>query len=324
MKLGLAFVVLLLANSHGQISSSAGVMNMIDSAENYYLLLSDKVRAFICGKGDQKMETTVGKSLKFLLCGTQRIEKNSLLHDSSEIFDSDFVTIWPDNLKMGSPRKNRDFDQIDFSISRPFEIMKTEVTQIQWFRVMKDNPSYFNEEKYCEEDYTVLSTEKGEISLCPHHPVEMVSWDMVQVFIAELNNRDNLTGCDGTPDSAPGCYRLPTEAEWQFAVKADSKSRWYFGDDPNQAPYHAWYIVNSNHQTHPVGKKEKNGNGLYDVYGNVWELMINLLHPYESSNRVIRGGGWKDGRIHFTATSLYSVDPTRKFADVGFRLIKTL
>ena len=126
---------------------------------------------------------------------------------SSNLPDFEFVTIKSDSFKMGSPfwerHRDRDEKRARVTISKSFEMMTTEVTQLQWFTIMRDNPSSFKEKQYCEDDFKVIPTDNGDISLCPNHPVERVSWDRVQEFISKLNNQENLTGCDEPPKAQP-------------------------------------------------------------------------------------------------------------------------
>ena len=120
---------------------------------------------------------------------------------------------------MGSPQSKtdrwRDEDQVKVQISKDFEIMETEVTQGQWWKVMGFNPSHFKQETHCSHHLVVTGGEK----LCPTHPVERVSWNDVQEFIKRLNKTAGVSGCRGTLHDPPGCYRLPTEAEWEFAAR---------------------------------------------------------------------------------------------------------
>jgi formylglycine-generating enzyme required for sulfatase activity len=162
------------------------------------------------------------------------------------------------------------------TISSPFFLGKYEVTQAQWESVMGINPSEF----------------KGL-----DNPVESVSWDDAQIFIRRLNKMEGH-----------GRYRLPTEAEWEYAARAGSISVYSFGDDARQLPLYGWYDANSSRSTHPVGKKKPNGWGLFDVHGNVWEWVNDKVdvsgNPYSidpvkdpvgqpsGSSRFIRGGGW--------------------------------
>lgn len=147
----------------------------------------------------------------------------------------------------------------EVKIGQDFYLGKYPVTQQQWDTVMGNNPSSF----------------KGG-SL----PVETVSWDDVQNFIQKLNTK-----------SGKKVYRLPTEAEWEYACRAGSTSVYYFGNDESQLGEYAWYDGNSSQSTHPVGQKKPNGWGLYDMSGNVWEW-TDSCYDSSCSRRVIRGGSW--------------------------------
>lgn len=152
-----------------------------------------------------------------------------------------------------------------------YYIGKTEVTQVLWEAVMGINPSRF----------------KGD-----YLPVENVSWDDCQEFIRKLNS---MTGQN---------FRLPTEAEWEFACRGGNNSRGYKYSGSNNLGSVAWYDGNSGNKTHPVGTKAPNELGIYDMSGNVWEwcadwygdyssgAQTNPTGPYGGSNRVYRGGSW--------------------------------
>ena len=157
-----------------------------------------------------------------------------------------------------------------------FLMGKTEVTQGQWMSVMGTNPSRF--------------------SACGDGcPVENVNWDDAQLFIQKLNQ---LTG---------GNYRLPSEAEWEYAARAGTSSEWSFGGDEAKLGSYAWYGRNSRAETHAVSQKLPNAFGLYDMYGNVEEWVEDCRHenyvgaPVDGSawtkactgdNRILRGGSW--------------------------------
>jgi formylglycine-generating enzyme required for sulfatase activity len=162
-------------------------------------------------------------------------------------------------------------------IERPFYLQTTLVTQGQWKKVMRDNPSFF---KKCGND-------------CP---VEQISWEDAQRFIEKLNQLEKVKD-----------YRLPSEAEWEYACRAGSETEFCFGDDPGGLGGYAWYRENSEYETHPVGKKKPNPWGLYDMYGNVWEWVEDDWHdsfegaPIDGqawvnnprdSEGVMRGGGY--------------------------------
>jgi formylglycine-generating enzyme required for sulfatase activity len=186
------------------------------------------------------------------------------------------------------------------TISKPYYIGKYEVTQEQWYAVMGNNPAYFPERK---------------------NPVERVSWDDAQEFIKRLNQKEGHNR-----------YRLPTEAEWEYAARAGSASAYSFGDDTGQLVRYAWYGVNSGNKTHPVGQKEPNAWGLYDMYGNVIEWVqdwygeyprkdvTDYSGPSSGSRRVRRGGGWDyDAESCRSAIRIYD-SPGYRYVNLGFRL----
>jgi clan AA aspartic protease (TIGR02281 family) len=152
-----------------------------------------------------------------------------------------------------------------------FYIGKYEVTQAEWRAVMGNSPSYF---------------------LGDRRPVEWVSWNDVQEFISRLNAK---TGKN---------YRLPTEAEWEYAARGGANSRGYRYSGGNDLDAVVWYFANSGNQTQPVGMKAANELGLYDMNGNVWEWCQDWYGPYgnepvsnptgpgQGERRVSRGGGW--------------------------------
>jgi len=129
-------------------------------------------------------------------------------------------------------------------IKEPFYMGKYEVTQKQWYAIMKTNPAYFNSEKIGSDTR--------------NYPIESVSWDDAQEFIKKLNEKEG-----GSKK-----YRLPTEAEWEYAARAGSSTKWSFGDNENELENYAWYNKNSDNKTHPVGEKKPNGFGLFDMHGN--------------------------------------------------------
>ena len=208
---------------------------------------------------------------------------------------------------MGSPESEagRDSDeaQVGVEITKPFEMMSKEVTQKQWFLVMRNNPSYFKGEEYCD-NYDSVN------KLCPDHPVERVSWNDVQEYIKKLNDLQGLKNCEGSPKDPSGCYRLPTEAEWEWAARAGTKTAYFFGNDASVLGKYAWYYENSGSRTHKVGTRAANSLGLHDVYGNVSEWVQDVYREeleegedplYEGSLlsgsfRVVRGGSWLQHR----------------------------
>ncbi len=156
----------------------------------------------------------------------------------------EMVLIPAGEFKMGSPDSDKDALTLEkpqhrVRITKPFYLGKFLVTQEQWEAVMGNNPSQF----------------KG-----PKNPVEMVSWEDCQKFLGKLNAKSS---------SGTGKFQLPSEAQWEYACRAGSKTRYCFGDDETPLGDYAWYGKNSGNTTHPVGEKKPNAWGLYDMYGNV-------------------------------------------------------
>jgi formylglycine-generating enzyme required for sulfatase activity len=196
-----------------------------------------------------------------------------------------FVRIPAGTFMMGSPDADteaRDNEKPTHrvTISQPFYLGKYPVTQAQWEAVMGTNPSQF----------------KGN----PNRPVESVSWDDVQAFMRKLNEREG-----------GGDYRLPTEAQWEYACRAGTQTARYDSDLDAIAWYAAnsggtWYTLTLGGTTHEVGRKRPNAWGLYDMLGNVWEWVqdwyaadyyqhspiVDPQGPDAGAGRVFRGGGW--------------------------------
>ena len=216
---------------------------------------------------------------------------------------------------MGSPDDEKDRDvtgnegpQTTVTITKPFWLGKTEVTQSQWKVVMGNNPSSF----------------KGD-----DLPVEMVSWNDATAFCKKLNEmkRDTLP--------AGYHYTLPTEAQWEYACRAGTVTPFYFGDDPDYVGLerYAWYAGKSSSKTHPVGEKLPNGWGLHDMHGNVWEWCLNRISdsypggnvsdpqgPQGGSSRVFRGGCYySDGGLCRSAYR-YGFLPVDTSSSLGFRV----
>ena len=181
-----------------------------------------------------------------------------------------------------------------------YYIGETEVTQALWKAVMGSNPSYF----------------KGD-----NLPVEQVSYDDVKTFITKLNQKTGKT------------FRLPTEAEWEYAARGGGKSKGYKYSGSNNIDDVAWYYGNSNNKTHPVKTKRPNELGIYDMSGNVWEWcsdwygayssssQTNPTGPSSGSNRVPRGGSWYNfARYCRVSNRSDYYFPSHRINYLGFRL----
>jgi formylglycine-generating enzyme required for sulfatase activity len=215
----------------------------------------------------------------------------------------DFVHVRPGSFMMGSEKGEADEKPVhEVRITKPFYMGIYEVTQAQWKAVMGDNPSNF----------------KGD-----DLPVEQVSWEDCQQFLAKLKEK-----------AGQGMIcRLPTEAEWEYACRAGSRTEYCFGDDEGALGEYAWFNLNSG--THPVGQKKPNAWGLYDMHGNVWEWCADWYNERYYANsptddpkgpdfgpvRVLRGGSWDDfaGRVRSAYRSRPL--PLGRYCSIGCRVV---
>ena len=184
-------------------------------------------------------------------------------------------------------------------ITRPYYLGVTPVTQEQYQRLIGQNPSAF----------------KGQ----QHRPVEQVSLQDAVEFCRKLSEHEGQL------------YRLPTEAEWEYACRADSKAKWCFGDHEAVLKEYAWYMSDS---THPTAQRKSNVWGLYDMHGNVWEWCADwYAHDYyatspvddpqgpaSGASRVVRGGSWDCGPVESRSARRSQNLPGAPFAHLGFRV----
>ena len=240
----------------------------------------------------------------------------------------EFVPVQPGEFMMGCSFRDRECDDNEeqphrVQITKPFEMGKYEVTQAQWQSVMGTNPSRF---------------------LGADLPVELVSWNDVQQFLQRLNAKK-----DGHR------YRLPTEAEWEYAARAGTtgayagpldQMAWYgnnSGRDTldadalwrrDESIYGKRLAENGNHP-HPVGEKQPNAWGLFDMHGNVWEWVQDWYGNYEQEGavsdpsgpptgqyRVQRGGCWYDGAWNTRVSSRLRLEPAGRSINIGFRCVR--
>jgi formylglycine-generating enzyme required for sulfatase activity len=214
-----------------------------------------------------------------------------------------FAWIPPGSFLIGSPpsEKGRFENEVQHRVrlTRGFWLGVYPVTQKEWNMVMGSNPSHF----------------KGD-----DRPVEQVSWEDCQEFCRKLGKREGKT------------YRLPTEAEWEYACRAGTTTAYYFGDKQALLDEYAWYSGNSGSQTHSVGQKKANAWGLYDMYGNVWERCQDWYEEYPRSEqvdpsgpsggsyRVFRGGGWSSSGLDCRSARRNGYSPGDRFTYLGCRL----
>jgi formylglycine-generating enzyme required for sulfatase activity len=207
---------------------------------------------------------------------------------------------------MGSEEYDAEKHVHKVKINNPFYLGTNPMTQREWKAVMGSNPSSF----------------KGD-----DLPVERVSWDKVQEFIKKLNE---IEGTDK--------YRLPSEAEWEYACRAGTTTKYSFGDSEKKLGSYAWYVKNSDYKTHRVGQKKSNPGGLYDMHGNVWEWVQDEWHDgydgaptdgsaWESGDgayRVFRGGSWYYRAWYCRSAFRGPVVPHYRDDNLGFRLLREL
>ena len=183
--------------------------------------------------------------------------------------------------------------------------------------VMKNNPSKFSDGPESIE----IGINGQRVRMQPNHPVEQVSWKDVQVFIEKLNRLskadDPLIYKIILDHSRGKVYRLPAEAEWEYAARAGTDTQYSFGDDGTQLKDYGWFSGNSKKQTHAVGLKRPNPWGLYDVHGNVGEW----IEDQSVSSHVFRGGSWSYNEQGACVLLRYFRGPDFGYDDIGFRLV---
>lgn len=207
---------------------------------------------------------------------------------------------------MGSPAGEASSEQPVRTVRvQPFYLGRFEVTQAQWLAVMENNPSAIKD---------------------PRRPVEQVTWEQAQEFVGRLNRLENTNK-----------YRLPTEAEWEYAARAGMTTAYPQGDVPQGLEDFAWFGQQGNVGTRPVGQRRPNAWGLYDMLGNVWEWVQDCwVADYagapqdaraqlngDCSVRVLRGGGWNSeaAYVRFAVRGAYV--PDLNDPSNGFRLART-
>jgi formylglycine-generating enzyme required for sulfatase activity len=246
----------------------------------------------------------------------------------------EFVLITPREFQLGSSEqdKGRQTDEGPehrVRITQRFYFGKYEVTQGEWLEVMENNPSHNSR---CGLD-------------CP---IENISWKDAQNFIYRLNK---LEGCkpsnsekrirsQGIGALTSGCYRLPTEAEWEFSASTSKQASQMPTIVTGSADHLAWYSHNSQGATHPVGQKQVNSWGLHDMQGNVWEWTFDGFDPHfyqkcpppcvdpvnlgTGADKVIRGGSYSSSAQGIRVTNRDAYAPRQFGANIGFRLIRIL
>lgn len=270
-------------------------------------LLTDQIKQFENLKGN---EVEYEKEIKKLKNEIERLYNSIAIpiiaKEQGNSIGMKFTLIPAGEFYMGSEESDDEEPVHKVKIKNPFYLGTYPVTQTEWKAVMGDNPSGFNGDNL---------------------PVETVSWDKVQEFIKKLNETE------GTDK-----YRLPSEAEWEYACRAGTTTRYSFGDLESELGKYAWYDDNSDGETHPVGQKKPNPWGLYDMHGNVWEWVQDMWQydydgaPTDGSaresgdgaDRVDRGGSWSGTAGYCRSAFRVSYDPSSSRSSLGFRLLQEL
>lgn len=230
-----------------------------------------------------------------------------------------FVSVPAGTFLMGSPVDELGYLSSELlhrvKISSGFEIQRTEVTQIQWYLVMKNNPSTYKIKKSCPNEWKQIES----VAMCPNHPVDYAAFHHIQIFINKLNEQEHQF-----------VYRLPTEAEWEYAARAGSTGPYAV---PEKLEEFAWYRENSGNRTHPVALLKPNNLGLYDIHGNISELVSDWYGDYTISYEIADPAGPtlgifhvdRGGAFHSTAQSLrLAKRHVRETSNGhGFRLVRT-
>jgi formylglycine-generating enzyme required for sulfatase activity len=231
----------------------------------------------------------------------------------------ELLLIRPGEFLMGSPDSDKDAHgherpRHQVRITKAFYLGKYPVTQGQYQRLMGKNPSWFSKSGKGKG-----KTGKEDTSQAP---VENVSWNDAVEFCKRLSEKEKRE------------YRLPTEAQWEYACRAGSQTRWCFGDEKAGLGEYGWFEGNSGRRTHPVGQKKPNAWGLYDMHGNVWEWCRDWWGkdyypkspaddppgPQAGARRVLRGGCWYIHAAHCRSAERFSFPPEIRGNCQGLRV----
>jgi formylglycine-generating enzyme required for sulfatase activity len=315
--------------------------NCKDSEEIEPFLSGDLIDSSISNPGHSYIGIPVNYSMDYTICNSTNKSTNNLTNNSTNNLTNnstnnltnnstknlsrsltiksigmEFILVSAGEFDMGSPirekrRKLWESPVHRVAIGKPFYLARYPVTQKQWQKVMGNNPSYFKGEK---------------------HPVENVSWNEIQVFFRKLNALENTDNNQ--------IYRLPTEAEWEYAARAGTTTAYFFGDDESELRDYAWFLENSGLETHPVGLKRPNPWGLYDIYGNVGEWVQDEYHisykgapadgrAWENSFpsvstpvRIRRGGGWNGNAGCCRSAERLFAAQDKRLNSLGFRVVR--
>ena len=230
------------------------------------------------------------------------------------------ISIKAGNFLMGAENGGGDEKPVHTVSLDAFGMSETEITQAQYNGIMGSNPSY---NKEFEND-----------------PVERVTWFDAITFCNKLSVKLDLQSCynlnSGECDMTKNGFRLPTEAEWEYACRSETGSDYFTGDGPRALVGAGWFAANSAEKSQRVARKTANGWGLYDMHGNVWEWCNdrygknyyasspenNPTGPSNGSDRVIRGGSWIENAKGCRSARRRNYNPKKEYSDIGFRIVQ--
>jgi len=250
--------------------------------------------------------------------------------------EPEMILIEEGSFQMGNIQHDRNTDErpIHKVILDAFEIGKYEVTNAEYVLFLNDGDTKWNAgersfyENAIRSNSKIILDETKKFSIksgYEKHPVQKVSWHGAISYIAWLSD---ITGKN---------YRLPTEAEWEYAARAGTTSSWSCGDDDKEIPDYAWYNGNLTNNPHPVGQKKPNLWKLHDTHGNVWEWVNdwydqdyysrspvrNPKGPENGTDRVIRGGYWHNNSSDLRTAHRGNNLPGTRLDSIGFRLARS-
>lgn len=250
-----------------------------------------------CGKtvGDIELELPEGETLTMVWIepGAFLINKDGPQSEVHLTDDGEFTVTFSDDKG----------PQTEVLIPEGYWLGATPVTQGQWEAIMGRNPSHFQ-------------------SSGQNAPVENVSWDEAMEFCRKLTERERRAG--RLPEGY--AYTLPSEEQWEYAARAGTTTRWWFGNSESDLRRHAWYDANSDGRTHAVGQKGANPWGLYDVHGNVWEWTRSSPRTgfedsdTDTSMRALRGGCFGSSAGFTSSDFFIGHPPDHRGISLGFRL----
>lgn len=255
----------------------------------------DTAKLLVAAESEQKKaeKSNIPKSLVAKILGRPPSgEKEEIkvreVEDYTNSIGMEFALIPAGEFDMGSPssekdRRNNEGPVHHVNITNAFYIGKYTVTQKQWHEIMgKTHYSIFRPlEGRPYRDIDLLISESSDL------PIEGVLWDEVRQFIEKLNEKESTNK-----------YRLPSEAEWEYAARAGTITRYSFGDDDSDLDDYGWYEANSNRETHKVGQKRPNPWGIYDMHGNVWEWVQDEWHD-SYNGAPTDGSAWESAYAKF-------------------------